>query len=68
MSPTRTVPPDLPAARREPEHGAALAGAPAQALLAAHVPLSLLLDLAQPGGPRSAELLTGEPGDTAWLR
>ncbi len=67
MSPTRTVPPDLPAARREPEHGGAR-GRPAQALLAAHVPLSLLLDLAQPGGPRSAELLTGEPGDTAWLR
>ena len=68
MNPARTVPPTLPAPRRELEHDAAPAGASAQALLAAHVPLSLLLDLAQPGGPRSAELLSGEPGDTAWLR
>lgn len=38
------------------------------ALLAAHVPLSLLLDLAQPTGPRSRELLAGEPADTTWVR
>ena len=31
-----------------------------QALLAAHVPLSLLLDLADPGGPHSADLLREE--------
>ncbi len=35
------------------------------ALLADHVPLSLLLDLA--GGPHSAELLADEPADTGWL-
>ena len=38
------------------------------ALLAAHVPLSLLLDLADPDGPRSTDLLTAEPGTAEWLR
>ena len=65
---TRSVLPTVPAPRSRLEPGAAPAAPTAQALLAAHVPLSLLLDLAQPDGPRSAELLTGEPGDTAWLR
>jgi hypothetical protein len=37
------------------------------ALLAAHVPLSLLLDLADPAGPRSDELLRTEPGAADWL-
>ena len=37
-------------------------------LLAAHVPLSLLLDLADPTGPHSRELLTEEPGSADWLR
>lgn len=40
----------------------------AAALLAAHVPLSLLLDLADPSGPRSDDLLTAEPGTADWLR
>ena len=35
------------------------------ALLADHVPLSLLLDLA--AGPHSDELLAAEPADDAWL-
>ena len=40
----------------------------AESLLAAHVPLSLLLDLVDPGGPRSRDLLTAEPGTADWLR
>lgn len=36
-------------------------------LLAAHVPLSLLLDLADPHGPHSSELLRREPGSADWL-
>lgn len=39
----------------------------AAALLAAHVPLSLLLDLAEPAGPRSRDLLDAEPGTADWL-
>jgi len=37
-------------------------------LLAAHVPLSLLLDLADPHGPRSRDLLQAEGGEAGWLR
>ncbi len=37
------------------------------ALLAAHVPLTLLLDLADPSGPHSRDLLAEEPGDADWL-
>lgn len=37
-------------------------------LLAAHVPLSLLLDIADPTGPHSRELLAEEPGSADWLR
>lgn len=40
----------------------------AESLLAAHVPLSLLLDLVDPSGPRSRDLLTAEPGTADWLR
>ena len=40
----------------------------AVALLAAHVPLSLLLDLADPSGPCSDDLMTAEPGAADWLR
>lgn len=36
-------------------------------LLAAHVPLTLLLDLTDPEGPRSAELLRDEAGSADWL-
>lgn len=38
------------------------------ALLAAHVPLSLLLDLADPTGPHSRDLLAEEPGSADWLQ
>jgi hypothetical protein len=38
-----------------------------EALLAAGVPLTLLLDLAEPLGPRSAVLLREEGGDASWL-
>jgi hypothetical protein len=37
-------------------------------LLGAHLPLSLIMDLVMPAGPRSRELLTDEPVDDAsWL-
>ncbi len=49
-----------------PEHACLDHVRPVTALLAAHVPLTLLLDLAQPRGPRSLDL--GEPGDAGWLR
>ena len=39
-----------------------------QGLLAAHVPLSLLLDLAEPHGPDSAGCFAREGGDTSWLQ
>lgn len=38
------------------------------ALLCAGVPLSLLLDLLDPRGPRSDELYEAERSDAAWLR
>jgi len=40
----------------------------AAALLAAHVPLSLLLDLVDPSGPHSDDLMAAEPGTADWLR
>lgn len=39
-----------------------------RALLEAHVPLSLLLDLADPAGPDSAGHFTAEPADLSWLQ
>ena len=38
------------------------------ALLRSGVPLSLLLDLAEPRGPRSDVLYGAEAADLAWLR
>ena len=38
-----------------------------EALLRAGVPLSLLLDLAEPTGPHSREVYANEPGDADWL-
>lgn len=38
------------------------------ALLRAGVPLSLLMDLADPAGPRSAELLLTERANGDWVR
>ena len=41
---------------------------PVMGLLGAHLPLSLIMDLVMPAGPRSGELLADEPAaDTAWL-
>ncbi len=37
-------------------------------LLAAGIPLTLLFDLVDPFGPRSAEILVAERADDAWLR
>lgn len=36
-------------------------------LLQSRVPLTLLLDLAEPYGPDSVERFTAEGGDTAWI-
>jgi hypothetical protein len=40
---------------------------PLMAVLAAGVPLSLLVDLADEGGPDSARIYRREVADTAWL-
>ncbi len=40
---------------------------PVMDLLGAHLPLSLIMDLAMPAGPHSRDLLTAEPADTSWL-
>ena len=41
---------------------------PVMALLEHHLPLSLIMDLVMPAGPRSGELLAEEPpADLAWL-
>jgi len=41
---------------------------PVMALLEHHLPLSLIMDLVMPAGPRSGELLTDEaPADATWL-
>jgi len=39
-----------------------------RALLEAHVPLSLLLDLADPAGPDSVSHFSEEHADLSWLR
>ena len=39
----------------------------ASSLLEAGVPLTLLIDLADPDGPRSRDVYATEPGDTDWL-
>lgn len=39
-----------------------------RALLEAHVPLSLLLDLTDPAGPDSVGHFTAEPADLSWLQ
>jgi hypothetical protein len=41
---------------------------PVMALLEHHLPLSLIMDLVMPAGPRSGELLADEPpADASWL-
>jgi hypothetical protein len=39
----------------------------ASALLEAGVPLTLLIDLSDPSGPRSRDVYASEVGDTDWL-
>ena len=39
----------------------------ASALLEAGVPLTLLIDLSDPSGPRSHDVYASELGDAAWL-
>lgn len=38
------------------------------AALAAHVPLTLLVDLADPSGPGSRHIVSTEVADLSWLR
>jgi hypothetical protein len=65
---TATVPPAvLPATSRRTADLPGLV-ARTQALLDGRVPLSLLLDLADPQGPRSAALYQDEAADCSWLR
>jgi len=48
---------------------AATTGSRVMHLLEGHVPISLLADLSDPHGPRSAEILDAEGGpETAWWR
>jgi hypothetical protein len=42
-------------------------GTSVMGLLAAGIPLSLLLDLADAGGPQSQDLVDHEVGDASWL-
>ncbi len=73
VSPADAAAPPVPALRLPaPRYGSgaeqdALAGR-TEAMLAAHVPLTLLLDLADPDGPHSDDLLHDEPGSSDWLR
>ena len=48
--------------------GATRAAPPVMNLLAEHVPLSLILDMAVPAGPHSGEILQAEgaPDDAWW--
>jgi hypothetical protein len=39
----------------------------ASSLLEAGVPLTLLIDLSEPSGPRSHDVYASEAGDAAWL-
>lgn len=73
---TSATSPPGPEPRREPEPRPADAGSAADEpdpaemdLLRAGVPLSLLLDLAEPEGPHSRELLEHETApDSIWYR
>jgi hypothetical protein len=56
---------DLPAPRRAEVAGLVRR---TQALLAAGVPLTLLLDLADEAGPRSSARYAVEGGDLSWVR
>ena len=51
----------------EPVGAAGRRADPAMDLLAAGVPLSLLLDLLTASGPDSAELFRAEKADTRWI-
>ena len=46
--------------------GATRAAPPVMNLLAEHVPLSLILDMAVPAGPHSGEILRPRVPDDAW--
>lgn len=58
----------VPAPRQGRRPDAAWLARRTRALLASHVPLTLLLDLADPLGPDSRSLLVDEPGAVDWLR
>lgn len=67
MTTTTLSPAVLPTTQRRAADLSALV-ARTQALLDGRVPLSLLLDLADPRGPRSAALYQDEVADCGWLR
>ena len=50
-----------------PDWEQAFLGGRARSLLQSGVPLSLLLDLADPHGPASQEVYDREPADLAWV-
>ena len=66
--PSLLAPPDAPVSSAEADALARALVRRTEALLKAHIPLSLLLDLAEPTGPRSAAVYAAEPGDAGWLQ
>jgi hypothetical protein len=56
-----------PTRRDLPEWEQAFLAGRTRSLLHAGVPLSLLLDLADPHGPASREVYAHEPGDAGWV-
>ncbi len=57
-------------ARMQPDHGTDRDGEQVMGLLEDHVPLSLIIDLIEPTGPDSVEILhtEGAPETTWWIR
>jgi len=51
-------------------HVGGVGGEPVMEMLFEHIPLSLIMDMASPDGPRSAELLESEglPDEEWWKR
>jgi hypothetical protein len=64
---TTTRRPDATSEQPEPQPGDDELADRIAALLAAHVPLSLLLDLGDPAGPHSRDLFAAEAGQADWL-
>lgn len=67
-TPVQAVPAQRGAPLPRAASGGGVLAARTRALLGAGVPLSLLLDLADPDGPSSAELYQDEGGCARWLQ